>query len=108
MDDQAMMRRALELAERELEVRRDVYTRDVLAWALHKNGKSREALVPLAEALKLGTKDARLFFHAGMIHHAVGDTPNARAALERALATNPHFHVLQADVARRTLRDIER
>jgi len=27
--------------------------------------------------------------------------------LERALATNPHFHVLQADLARATLKDLQ-
>src|SRR5262249_52704730 len=72
-DHDLKLPQALELAERELQVRRDIYTYDVLAWALYKNQKPEPALRAMAEALKLGTKDARVFFHAGMIYHAVGD-----------------------------------
>ena len=103
-DHDLKLPQALELAERELTVRRDIYTYDVLAWALHKNQKPEAARRAMAEALKLGTKEARLFFHAGMIHRAAGDPAKAREFLQRALATNPHFHVLQAEVAERTLR----
>jgi tetratricopeptide (TPR) repeat protein len=97
---------ALDLARKELEVRADLYTHDVLAWALYKNGKPGEALPHVAEALRLGTKDARLLFHAGMIHRAAGDAEKARTYLQRALEINPHFHLLQAEVAQRTLRDL--
>jgi tetratricopeptide (TPR) repeat protein len=98
---------ALDLAKKELEVRRDIYAYDVLAWALYKNDQPQEALVAMAEALKLGTKDARLFFHAGMIHHRLGESATARDYLRRALATNPYFHVLHVEVAERTLKEIE-
>jgi tetratricopeptide (TPR) repeat protein len=90
---------ALELARRELDVRQDVYTHDVLAWALYKNGRLDAALAEMTEALRPGTRDARLYFHAGLIHHALGHADEARDYLERALATNPHFHLLQADIA---------
>lgn len=96
-------RQALELARRELDVRRDLYTHDVLAWTLYRNGRLQEALAEMTEALRLGTRDARLFFHAGLIHHALGHAEQAREYLEQALATNPHFHALQADVARDVL-----
>jgi tetratricopeptide (TPR) repeat protein len=99
---------ALVLARAELLARRDIYTYDVLAWVLLKNGRAREALEPMTQALRLGTPDARLLFHAGMIHHALGDTAAARDALGRALRLNPHFHVLQADIAARTLADLDR
>jgi tetratricopeptide (TPR) repeat protein len=101
-------REALELAERELQARRDVYTYDVLAWALHRNGRGREAAAAMAKALRLGTRDARLYFHAGMIHRALGDDERARDSLARALAINPRFHPLQADVAARVLADLGR
>jgi tetratricopeptide (TPR) repeat protein len=94
---------ALELAERELQARRDIYTYDVLAWALYKNQRLEAASQAMAEALRLGTKDARLFFHAGMIQQAGGDAEKAREYLQQALATNPYFHVLQAEIAERTL-----
>jgi tetratricopeptide (TPR) repeat protein len=97
---------ALELAERELEARRDIYTYDVLAWALLKNGRAAEAAVAMAEALRLATRDARLFFHAGMIHKALGDTDRARDFLARALMLNPRFHPLQAEVAARALAEL--
>jgi len=106
-DHDLKLPQALELAERELTRRRDVYTHDVLAWALHKNGKPEAALRAMTEALKLGTKEARLFFHAGMIHRAAGDSEKAREYLQRALATNPSFHVLQAEIAEETLRALE-
>jgi tetratricopeptide (TPR) repeat protein len=98
---------ALDLAKRELEVRKDIYAYDVLAWALYKNNRPQEALAAMTEALKLGTQDARLFFHAGMIHHRLGQSAQARDYLRRALATNPHFHVLHVEVAEQTLKAIE-
>jgi tetratricopeptide (TPR) repeat protein len=98
---------ALDLARKELEVRRDIYAYDVLAWVLYKNNAPEAALVAMTEALKLGTKDARLFFHAGMIHHRLGERAKARDYLRRALATNPHFHVLHVEVAEHALREIE-
>ncbi len=100
------LKETLELAERELDARWDVYSYDVLAWALYKNRKPEEARTAMTEALKLGTKDARLFFHAGMIHRAGGDPERAREYLQRALATNPYFHLLQADVAQLTLKEL--
>ena len=95
--------RALELARLEIGVRKDVYASDLLAWALDQNGHVTEALAAMTAALKLGTKDARLFFHAGLIHRAAGNAETARGYLRRALATNPHFHVRQADEARTIL-----
>jgi tetratricopeptide (TPR) repeat protein len=98
---------ALDLAKRELDVRQDIYAYDVLAWALYKNDRPQEALTAMTEALKLGTKDARLFFHAGMIQHRLGEHEQAREYLRRALATNPYFHILHAEVAERTLKAVE-
>src|SRR5262249_41837034 len=96
---------ALELARKELEVRRDIYAYDVLAWALYKNGELCEARTAIDKALQLGTRDARLFFHAGMIHLGRGERDTANTYLRRALATNAQFHPLHADLARRLLSD---
>ena len=79
----------------------------MLAWGLLQNGRASEAEAAMREALKLGTPDARLFFHAGMIFRAAGDTGRAREALRRALALNAQFHVLQAELAARTLAELE-
>lgn len=106
-DHDIKLAEALDLARKELEYRRDIYAYDLLAWTLHKNGKSQEALPAMTEALKLGTKDARLFFHAGMIYHGIGETDKATTYLRRALATNPSFHIFHAEVAERTLQELE-
>ena len=106
LDHDMKLGEALDLARRELEVRRDIYTHDVLAWALYKNGRAADALAPMKEALRLGTLDPRLFFHAGMIHRAAGELDRARELLRRALALNPQFHVLHAEVAERALKEI--
>jgi tetratricopeptide (TPR) repeat protein len=42
-DHDMKLAEALDLAQKELEVRHDVYTWDALAWALYKNGKLTEA-----------------------------------------------------------------
>ena len=97
---------ALELARREIEVRKDIYGYDALAWALYRSGRADEAYAPMQQALRLGTRDARLFYHAGMIAAQLGKTAEAITHLERALATNSNFHVLHADVARATLEEL--
>lgn len=102
-DHEVKLPEALALARKELEYRRDVYAYDLLAWALYKNGHDPEALAAIAEALKLGTKDARLFFHAGMIYNRMGDAAQAAAYLQRALETNPRFHIVFGETAARTL-----
>jgi tetratricopeptide (TPR) repeat protein len=106
-DHDRKLPQALELARKELEARRDIYTYDVLAWTLYRNGQAREAQAAMNEALKLGTQDPRLFFHAGMIHRALGEHDAARTALARALALNPRFHVLHADVATSALAELK-
>ncbi len=60
----------------------------------------------MTEALKLGTKDAGMFYHAGMIQAALGEKEKAREYLKRALETNPHFSVLQAEKAREALKKL--
>lgn len=105
-DHDLNLNEAVSLARNELAVRKDVYTWDVLAFSLHKNGQEREAAAADANALRLGTQDPILFFHAGMIAHARGDDRSARQYLERALALNPHFHIFYADQARRILGSI--
>jgi tetratricopeptide (TPR) repeat protein len=98
---------ALELARRELEVRRDIYTYDTLAWTLYKNDRHEEALEASKESLILGTKDANLFFHIGMIYYKLGDMVKAKEYLKQALSTNPYFHVINSEVANNTLNEIE-
>lgn len=97
---------AYAMAAKEYETRRDIYGADALAWTALKAGKIPEAREKIKEALRLGTEDARLFYHAGLIFNAAGDKTSAREYLRRALDLNPKFNVLQAEVCRKTLESL--
>ena len=57
-------------------------------------------------AMKLGTKDAMLYFHSGMIQYRLGNEAKARERLSSALSLNPHFSLLQSGIARQTLSEL--
>ena len=104
-DHDIKSKRAYENATREYAVRKDIYGADALAWAALKNNKVAEAQSLMTSALRLGTKDARLFYHAGMIAKAAGDLKQGREYLQRALSLNPQFDPLQAAIARKALAE---
>ena len=56
----------------ELRTRKDVYAYDLLAWALHKQGRHQEASSAMQLALRMGTKDPQLVRHAEAIERALG------------------------------------
>ena len=87
----------------ELQTRRDIYGYDLLAWALYKQHRGVDAEHAMAKALREGTVDALLFYHAGMIERSLGNTAAARAQLTRALAVNPYFQTAAPDSARAAL-----
>jgi tetratricopeptide (TPR) repeat protein len=97
---------ALAIALNERRVRRDIYTCDVLAWCLYKNGRLDEAKVAIDEGLRLGTRDPLLLYHAGMIANGRGDRAQAKTYLQQALEINPTFDILAADTAKQTLESI--
>jgi tetratricopeptide (TPR) repeat protein len=90
---------AYQLATREYQTRRDIYGADAVAWTALKAGKLSEAQAAMKEALNLGTRDAKLLYHAGLIARAAGDQAAAHDYLQRALALNPQFDPLQAKFA---------
>jgi tetratricopeptide (TPR) repeat protein len=90
-------------AEEEIRTRQDVYGWDLLAWALHHSGRQAEAGEAATHALALGTRDAVLHYHAGMIALSLADTSSARRHLEEALAINPYWHRTQARAVRALL-----
>ena len=75
---------AVELAQRELETRADVFTLDAVAWSLAAAGKSVEARSRINAALAEGTADARLFYHAGVIAAMNSQKNEARQWLGKA------------------------
>ena len=97
---------ALAIARRERSARADIFANDLLAWCLFKNGNISEARTAIDHARRLGTRDARLLFHAGMIHDALGDGETAANELTLAMQIDPGFDVLQAEVARLKLTSL--
>lgn len=98
---------ALSSAERGIMTRPFLAMRDAYAWALHANGRDREALAEVQKASELGTRSALTHYHAGMINLSLGNADVARTELTTALAINPFFDPLAAPVARRTLTTLE-
>jgi tetratricopeptide (TPR) repeat protein len=69
-DHDVKLRRALELAQGELEFRRDVYSYDALAWALYKNKRVIEAKQYMEKALLLKTPEPGFRLHSEIIMQA--------------------------------------
>lgn len=67
LDHDRNLEQALTLATQEYKARKDIFTCDSLAWALFKNGRAEEAKKLIKEALRTGTKDARITQHAKQI-----------------------------------------
>ena len=95
--------RALTFAEAAYDTAPTVRAADALAWALHGLGRDGEAKPYVDEALRLGSRDPLLRYHAGAIESALGDDASARRDLELALATDPGFSATGAVRARRLL-----
>ncbi len=105
--DHGSAARALEQARAEWKQRQSVHVADALAWALHRNGRDREALTIARRATSLGSPEARFWIHRGTIEAALGLTDDARTHLRRGLATDPGLSPWQRDAARTTLSKIE-
>ncbi|MEP7125649.1 MAG: hypothetical protein ABJE95_32265, partial [Byssovorax sp.] len=82
---------AVTLAQAEKKVRDDLYTEDALAWALYRKGDITGARAASDKAMALGTKDARLLYHAGAIRIAGGEKAAGEKLLREALKLNPAF-----------------
>lgn len=80
-----------------------IYLDDAQAWALFGAGRVDEARRASRRALRLGTRDARLIYHAGAIALAAGEAKRGRALLAQALALNPGFDFHDAKQARALL-----
>ena len=65
--------------------RGSIFAADTVAWAAYRSGHIDEATRYVALALRTGTRDPRVAYHAGMIELAAGDAAGARGHLGRAL-----------------------
>jgi tetratricopeptide (TPR) repeat protein len=97
---------AVALARKEFEVRHDIYSWDALAWALYKDGNTDEAYEASRKSLALGTRDALLQYHAGLIALSAGKRDEAIRHLNDAIAINPSFSLSFAESTRRTLASL--
>jgi tetratricopeptide (TPR) repeat protein len=94
--------KALEVAQREIARRHDVFTIDSYAWALHVNGREEEARKQIESALAVGIRSAKLFRHAGEIALQRSDLAAARHYLQLSVELNS----IGSEQARLTLLDL--
>jgi Flp pilus assembly protein TadD len=94
--------KALDVAKQEYAWRRDVYTLDAYAWALHVNGQDAEARKQIEIALAVGIRDSRIFAHAGEIVLKLGDRAAAQNYLQQAVA----LHLIGSEHAQVVLAKI--
>jgi len=90
----------VELIAKLAALNQQVYNRQL---ALLANGRPADADAAEKNALALGTHDALLYYHAGVIAQAVGDTGRARTMLESALALPGALDPLAASKAQAAL-----
>ncbi len=106
-DQDTKLDEALAIATREHAARKDIYTADIYAWCLYKKGDFQAAKTAIGEAMRLKTKDALFFYHAGMIEKGLGNKKAAAVFLQKALQTNPSFDLLQAEKAKTALQELK-
>ena len=90
---------AVRLAERAARDRRDVPTLDALAWAYYRAGRLEDALGASQTALRTGTRDRRVLYHAAAIRNAMGDSVEARRLVTAAIEGHPTFDLVNAPAA---------
>jgi tetratricopeptide (TPR) repeat protein len=105
--DHGVAAAALELAETAYAAAPTVRAADARAWALHRLGRDQEAVEFAAEALRLGSRDPLLLFHAGAIAATLGRDEEARHYLQMALDIDPGFSPTGAAEAKVILIELD-
>jgi tetratricopeptide (TPR) repeat protein len=77
----------------------NVFAADALAWALVRAGDAPAALPFAEQAVRLGTANAALQYHAAEAFAAAGQLERAAGHLERAFVGGPRFSVRHAPAA---------
>src|SRR5271156_3749765 len=76
---------ALRIAQLEIAKRHDVNMLDAYAWALCGNGRYQEAQKQIAMALAVGVREAKMFYHAGVIDAQIHDDASAARYLKQSV-----------------------
>jgi tetratricopeptide (TPR) repeat protein len=84
---------AVALAEEAASTRSDIFTMDALALAYFRAGRLDAAAAASRQALRTGTRDRRLLYHAAAIAHARGQDDEARRLLASVLEGTPALDV---------------
>jgi tetratricopeptide (TPR) repeat protein len=92
---------ALRLIEEERALRGGIHVDDTYAWTLYRRGRIAEARKASDRAIRLGTKEARLLYHAGAIRMTAGDEAGGGKLVQQALTLNPRFDWTGAAEARK-------
>jgi len=85
--------RAVAMARRALAERPTIYAQDTLGWALRQAGRPREALPHARASVRLGTRDALLWYHLAAAEADLGMAAAARRHLAEAFAISPYLTV---------------
>jgi tetratricopeptide (TPR) repeat protein len=98
---------ALAMARSEYALRKDVISKDVMAFALYRNGRLDEAEKLARQVLATGTLDAKFLYHAGLIQSAAATDEASRAQgrkrIAEALRRNPGFDPILTRASERPL-----
>ena len=84
---------AVAMARRALAERPTIYGEDTLGWALRQAGRPRQALPHARAAVRLGTRDAQLWYHLAAAEADLGMTAAARRHLAEAFEISPYLTV---------------
>jgi tetratricopeptide (TPR) repeat protein len=95
---------ALRIARLEIIKRHDVNTLDAYAWALCANAQYEEAQKQITAALVVGVREARFFYHAGVIASKLRDNASAARYLKQSVELNPSSE--SAAAARHALQQL--
>ncbi len=91
-DSQENSVEAVKWARKDLEMRQTGAAHDALAWALYKQGDLSGAKEASRAALKTGTADSHLLYHAAMIHISAGEIEEGQRLLRKCAEVNPQFN----------------
>jgi tetratricopeptide (TPR) repeat protein len=69
----------------------------VIARINYRLGKYEEAEKNMEQALRLGTRDPLMYYHAGKIYEKLGNETESRKYLDFALMVNPFYEKLYSD-----------
>lgn len=104
VDHDMEIKSAVTMAESATQVRQDVNSLDILAWAYYKDGQYEKALSTTQKSMRLSTQNANFYYHLGMIQIALGNEAEGKGNIEKAIKINPNFSILHAADAAEMVR----